>query len=139
MVRHDAAMLRFAHYRRRFFREGYSYARLQEAFRSRKQPLFRFEFSTAAGALMLACPPIVIFAAFYFRSWVIPAGAVLILSILIGRMAVIYRHRTSNWADALLFGLHWHVKIIPNFLGHIAYHNDKRLGRKRGLMEYRRD
>lgn len=138
MVRHDAEMLRLAHYWRRFFREGYSYARLLEVFRARKEPLFRFEFSAAFGLLMLAGPPLTLLAALAFRSWGVPAAALLVLTGLIVRTAARYRGRTANWADALLFGLHWHIKVIPNFLGHLAYHNDKRLGQTRGLMEYRR-
>ena len=139
MVRHDAGMLRFAHYRRRFFREGYSYARLQEVFRSRKEPLFRFEFSALRGALLLAVPPLAVAASFYFRNWFILAAVAMAMVALVVRTAAQYRHTTSNATDLLLFGLHWHLKLIPNFLGHLAYHNDKRLGKQRRLMEYRRD
>lgn len=138
MVRHDAGMLRLTHYWRRFFREGYSYARLLEVFRTRKEPLFRFEFSAAFGVLMLAGPPLAVAGALAFQSWAVLAAAALVLLLLVVRTAVRYRGRTTNWTDALLFGLHWHIKVIPNFLGHLAFHNDKRLGRTRGLMEYRR-
>jgi glycosyltransferase involved in cell wall biosynthesis len=138
MVRHDAGMTSLAHYLRRFFRDGYSYARLQEVFRSSNTPLFRFEFSAWFGALMLVGPPVAILASLFFHSWAIAATAALLLTGLILRTAARYRQVASNLSDALLFGLHWHLKLIPNFLGHLAYHSDKRTGKNRGLMDYRR-
>ena len=139
MVRHDAEMLRFLHYSRRFFREGYSYARLEEIFRTSDQPLFRFEFSPLGGALMLIGPPAALAGSIAFRSWLVLAVPALVLLVLLARTAFRYRTRASSLGEALLFSLHWHFKLIPNFLGHLAYHNDKRTGRRRGLIEYRRD
>ncbi len=139
MVRHDAEMLRFAHYWRRFFREGHSYARLQDTFRTGNQPLFRFEFSPLGGAFMLFGPFLALLGSLLFGSWIILAIATLILIVLVVRTTMRYRFRAFNLSNAILFSLHWHIKLIPNFLGHVAYRMDELTGRRRKLMEYRRD
>jgi glycosyltransferase involved in cell wall biosynthesis len=139
MVRHDAEMLRFVHYWRRFFREGYSYARLEQIFRDSNQPLFRFEFSKLGGAMMMFGPAIAVAGAIAFHSWAMLAALSVLLGALLARTAFRYRPVTRGLGEALLFSIHWHFKLIPNFMGHLAYHRDKRAGYERGLMEYRRN
>jgi len=139
MVRHDAEMQRFAHYWRRFFREGHSYARLQETFKNANQPLFRFEFSPLGGALMLVGPPAILLASLLLGSWKILAAAAVLMTMLVARTALRYRRRALTLANAVLFSLHWHCKLIPNFLGHVAFHMDRWTGRRRKLMEYRKN
>jgi glycosyltransferase involved in cell wall biosynthesis len=138
MVRHDADMLHFIQYCRRFFREGYSYARLLEVYRSSRQPLFRFEFSPLGGALILVGLPVMLVGSVAFRSWAVLAAPSAVLLVLLARTALRYRPMASNLREAALFSIHWHLKLIPNFLGHFTYHFDRIFGRERGLMEYRK-
>jgi hypothetical protein len=138
MVRHDAEMLRFAHYWRRFFREGYSYARLEEVFRASNQPLFRFEFSALGGALMMLGTAAALAGTVAFRSWTVLATSAALFAVLLARTALRYRPVTAGIGEAVLFSIHWHLKLIPNLFGHLTYHRDKRTGHKRGLVEYRR-
>lgn len=137
MVRHDAAILRFSQYWRRFVRDGYSYARLRELFRDSVQPLFRFEFSVVGGGLLIAAPAAAVAGYALHGSWLVPALVAGALFTHLARTTLQSLPKVGSLRDAMLFSIHWHFKLIPNLFGHLAYLLDKRLGRRRGLIEYR--
>lgn len=136
MARHDSELLRFSQYWRRFFREGYSYARLEDIFSNTNQPLFRFEFSASTGALSASLPVGALTGYLLAGSWVTIALPLAILILLLARVSVSSLPKTGSLSGAVLFSLHWHLKLIPNLLGRLAYVADKRTGRRRGLIEH---
>ncbi len=140
MVSHDLAVTRWGQYWRRAVRSGHAYAQVAERFRETDAPFWRREarhnvlhtaallllvVAGTAGSLALASP--------------LPALAALaVLLALVLRTAWRARRKSADPLTLLLYGLHSHVQAFPITLGQWLFHRDRRRGRERRLIEYKR-
>jgi cellulose synthase/poly-beta-1,6-N-acetylglucosamine synthase-like glycosyltransferase len=139
MTGHDLAIRRFAQYWRRSFRAGRAYAEVADRFRDSSDPLWEgvARWNRRHAAVLLGALPLGALAAALLGSpW--PLGAaVLGLVFLCARSAWRMRWKTRDRWTLALYGVHSHFAQIPIFFGQLAYRRDRRLGRTRGLIEYK--
>lgn len=138
MTRHDLAITRPHQYWTRARRAGYAYAQVAERTRDREVPLWRNEvrgnrrqilfwllvaLSSVALAIVAQRPAALLLAPL----------ALVVMSL---RSAWRARWRGASAGTLLLYGLHSHVQQLPIAIGQLAFHMDRRRGRRRELIEY---
>jgi hypothetical protein len=139
MTGHDLQMTHWSQYWRRAIRAGHAYAEVSERFRNshdpfwgkdRRRNIIRGSFwivtfaSSAITAVWLGFAPLALWA------------VLLVLQTL--RSAWKARWKGGKCWVLLLYGLHSHVQQVPILLGQIQYELDKRRGKARRLIEYKR-
>lgn len=139
MTGHDLAMTRFAQYWKRATRTGYAYAQVSERFRGSDLPFWE-EDAARNRSRALQIPLIFIagvLGSLLLRNW-IPFALMTCFFLLISiRSAMKAAWKTKGIPTLLIYGLHSHLQQIPIYLGQRQYRTDKRMGRVRGLIEYK--
>lgn len=139
MTGHDLAIRRFSQYWRRSFRAGRAYAEVAARFRGTSDPLWEgvVRWNRRSAVVLLGALPAGGAAALLLRTpWPLAAAA-LGLAFLCARSAWRMRWKTRDRWTLALYGVHSHFAQVPIFLGQLAYARDRRLGRARGLIEYK--
>jgi glycosyltransferase involved in cell wall biosynthesis len=139
MTGHDLAMTSWRQYWRRATRAGYAYAEVSARFRNSGLPFWEDEVrrNRNRAVLLLALGITgVLFSITFLSAWPwIATYAIFLLLAL--RSAWKARWKSSDWPTLLLYGIHSHIQQLPIFVGQLQYLHDRRLGRKRGLIEYK--
>jgi len=139
MVGHDLAITNFHQYWKRAVRSGYAYADV--AARSRGAGEWLWENQTAGnvvrGSALLVLPVASLMIAVAWASIVPLLVALGIASILALRTAHRAKWKCAPWSTRLLYGVHSHFQQIPILAGQLKYHQDRRKGRRRQLIEYK--
>ena len=138
MTRHDLAITTFAQYWRRAERAGHAYAEIAWRFRQTGDPLWQRD--ARHNVVVGLC-----FTALFFASavpllfkvwWPALAGAGL-LAAASARAAYRARWKGGGTATLLLYGGHSYFQHLPILAGQIGFHVRRRLGRTRGLIDYK--
>lgn len=139
MTGHDLAMTRFAQYWRRAFRAGHAYAEIASRFRGTAERLWVDDArrNLVRGTVLLGAPIAALVASVVLRSaWPLALLAAL-LALLVLRSAAKVAWKSDDALTRLLYGAHSHFQQIPILVGQLAYHLDRRRGRRRALIEYK--
>ena len=139
MTLHDLDIHRFRQYWRRAYRAGRAYAEVSARYRYTAEPFWDGEAraNLRNGAVLLATLPVGVLLSILLRSALPLGAAALFLVVLCLRAAWRTRWKTRALATLLLHGVHSHLQQIPIFVGQLAWHRDRRTGRRAGLVEYK--
>ena len=138
MTGHDLAMTRWSQYWKRAQRAGHAYAQMAERSRESDLPLWNKEArrnlqhsgALAFCALSGLCAMVCGFGAVGMALALLWVG-------LIVRTAWRQRWKSRQWSTLLLYGIHSHLQQLPITWGQLSYRRQARLGRQRGLIEYK--
>lgn len=118
MVRHDLGMTRFSQYWSRGENSGKAYVRVAARYWRQDEKLWLYESVRNFAEPLLWC--VIFFAGAYLVSLGFGIAAVIAwASLRAARTALRMRHRTKNWQDALLYGIHAQVIRLPVAVGQI--------------------
>ena len=137
MTQHDLAITTFAAYWRRAVRAGHAYAEIALRCRGDDEPLWRAEArrNLAHGALLLAAGPLAV--ALVMAAPVAAAPMTVLVIAALGRSARRCAWKSDDVKTRWLYAIHAHLQQIPIFCGQIAFHLNRRRGRRRTLIEYK--
>jgi glycosyltransferase involved in cell wall biosynthesis len=140
MTGHDLAITGCAQYWRRARRSGYAYLQVSERFRGSGMPVWENEVrrNRVRAGVLLTAPLLGTALAMGLRSPWLFLLAPLFYAALVLRTAHKYRWKGGSLATRLLYGLHSHAQQIPILIGQMTYMRDRRAGRKRALIEYKK-
>jgi cellulose synthase/poly-beta-1,6-N-acetylglucosamine synthase-like glycosyltransferase len=140
MTGHDLAVLKFAQYWRRATRAGHAYAEVSERFRASGDPFWTEEVSRNRDrAVLLAGGPLlaIITSLALGSAWPMVACALAFVMLII-RTAWKARWKSANRLTLLLYGVHSHLQQIPIAVGQMQFYQNRRLGTRAALVEYKR-
>ena len=139
MTGHDLAITRFSQYWRRATRAGHAFAEVSERFRHSPQPFWldeadrnRKRAATLLGLLAAGLAGSLVLRSFWPGALVVAALLVLAL-----RTAWKARWKTRDKLALLFYGVHSHFQQVPIFAGQLQFRRNRRLGVRRGLVEYK--
>ena len=138
MTGHDLAITSFSQYWRRAFRTGHAYAEVSQRYKNTPVPIWQDEVRhnfIHGGALFSLVS--VILVGLFFKSLILIASPIFIVTAFAYRTAWRFRWRTTDPKLGFIYGLHSHFQKIPIFLGQIQYFLNRRKGRRHHLIEYK--
>ena len=140
MVGHDLAITCFRQYWKRTVRAGYAYADVAARFRGAGEAFWVDEArrNIVRGVAMVVAPAAGLAISLAAASVVPALLAAGIFGMLAVRTACRARWKCAQWSTLLLYGIHSHVQQIPILWGQLKFHMDRRKGRRRQLIEYKR-
>jgi glycosyltransferase involved in cell wall biosynthesis len=133
MTGHDLAMTRWSQYWRRATRAGYAYAEVSERFRGSGLPFWEEDARRNRNRALI----LMAIVAVGLTGWRQAVIALFLLAALVLRTAAKARWKSPSLSTRLLYGIHSHLQQIPIFIGQLQFRIDRRVGRSRGLIEYK--
>lgn len=139
MTGHDLAMTKWSQYLRRALRTGYAYAEVSARFRGTPLPFWEVD-ARRNRSRALTQATIVLFSLLALVIWRSPQPLcllVIVFLLLSVRSAVKSVKRAPGPLTQFCYGVHCQLQQIPIYIGQLQFWNDRRLGRTRGLIEYK--
>jgi glycosyltransferase involved in cell wall biosynthesis len=139
MTGHDLAMTQLSQYLKRSMRTGYAYAEVSERFRGTRLPLWDAEARHNRNRAWMQSAFVVLslLTSLILRNpWPLCLLSVLLL-LLCARSAMKASAKTSSLTLRVFYGIHSQLQQIPIYIGQLQYWSDRRMGRTRGLIEYK--
>ena len=139
MTGHDLAIYKLSQYWNRAIRAGYAYAEVSERFKNARAPFWERDATRnrnrAVGLTALVATGLLL--SVVTKNSAPLALAFLFLGALVLRTAWKARWKSSDLVTCFFYGVHSQIQQIPIYLGQLQFQNDKRIGRRRGLIEYK--
>jgi cellulose synthase/poly-beta-1,6-N-acetylglucosamine synthase-like glycosyltransferase len=141
MTLHDLGISKWRQYWNRSVRTGYAYAEIADRFRNTDDPLWilQHRHNMLQGPLYSA----VILAGMVAAVILLAPWPLLLVPLffgtLAGRTAIRNRLKSNSWGVLFAYGLHSHIQHLPIFVGQASYSWNRRLGKRRELIEYRQE
>jgi len=141
MTGHDLAMVRFSQYWKRALRAGHAYAEVAARFRHTPDPFWRpqQQQNLLRGGFWALSLLAAVGSSLWFRSLLPIALWTMLLLLLAARSAWLARWKSASAVTLFLYGIHSHLQQIPILAGQLQFALDARSGKRRKLIEYKRE
>jgi len=139
MTGHDLAMTKFSQYWKRATRAGYAYAEVSDRFASTNMPFWADEVvrNRNRALAMLTIFSVAAVASFALLTPLPLLGTLAFYSLLAVRSALKIRWKSPSLPTLIGYGFHSHFQQVPIYFGQLQYRKDRKIGRSRGLIEYK--